>query len=686
MREEQRRWAIAAALYAALSLLLTFTAFLPSHLPLPLDLPRDYAAWKHDPRDRVAVSNKDLSDPIFEYLAWDHEVRDRIAARQFPWRSAYAGGGAHLFANPETALFTPLTWPRLLFGDRGWAFTLFFRLFFGALGMWWFARTLTGCDWRSALVSGAAWATCGFFTVWLAYTHTNVAAVLPWFGAAVLLSLRRRSRGRIAGVILTAALLTAGGHPETIFYGALGIAALAAWQWRDERWPARNVTVTAASTLLGLLLLAIQLMPFAFALSKSYFLAEREAPRPAAFRLFAIPSTFLPGYLGSPLAGEIDLSGLAQPAAENFNERNGGYAGAIVLIVALVAWRGLPKAARRALVIGLVALFVSWNPPLVRSVLRHLPLFSVGANARIAMLFAFFATATAGAALDVLDAGRPRRRAAIVIGIAGALLLAGGIVLSLPAARPALLRIARDGIVTLRKRNYLQQPAFVYERRLWRYLAGFQALAVGRIALPGACIMATGLALASSRRRRAMIATAIAVEMIGFAYGYTPAVPRPAAAALPPAIDDVLRDDTQHVFLIAAAPETYPPNMGSIQHVRDIRSYDVLQPQRRIGELRAIGYDTESKSFPAALTTEQINALGSLGVRYFLTRVPPPGLAIIGGDEPPGVGAYEITTARPTPWPRNDPPEGLRIGVVISLIALLASIALVWRAPEQNRA
>jgi hypothetical protein len=126
----------AALFFAAAAALFTAQGFLPHRVMLPLDLPRDAGAWKGDPAVRVSVSNRLLSDPVFEYVAWDREIRRLIGSGHFPWRNRFAGDGAHLFANPETALLFPLTWPRLIFGDRGWTITLFLKLFSAGLGMW----------------------------------------------------------------------------------------------------------------------------------------------------------------------------------------------------------------------------------------------------------------------------------------------------------------------------------------------------------------------------------------------------------------------------------------------------------------------------------------------------------------------------------------------------------------------
>ncbi|HJT17007.1 MAG TPA: hypothetical protein VJ853_06460 [Thermoanaerobaculia bacterium] len=603
----------ATIFFAAAAALFTARGFLPGRVMLPLDVPRDAIAWKGDPAVRVAVSNRLLSDPVFEYYAWDSEIRRLVANGEFPWRNRFAGDGAHLFANPETSLLFPLTWIRLALGDYGWAISLFLKLFFAGFGMWWFARELTGCDWRSALAAGFAYLASGFMTVWLLFPHTNVFAVLPWLAFAVL-------RGSVPAIIATSALATAGGHPETLCYGVIALAIFLR--------PSRKAVLAAA---IGFFICAVQLVPFLIALRDSDILATR-SHRAMRVRPFAIPATILPGYLGSPLKNEIDLSGVAQPASENFSERSGGYAGAVALLAVAFAWRGLPRRAKRGVIIGIVALVLSWVS------------FSIAATERLGLVFVFFICAALGAAIDTY---RPRRRVAIAI-VAAAVLIAGVLV-----ATPVIVPIAKRGIAMLQRRHYLRLPAAAYDARLAGYLAGLQIVGLRRIAIPAACVLAFALAT-----RKRVVAAATVIEAIAFAYGFNPIIDRSQIAPVPAAIREIERRDPQHQYLLAAAPEVYPPNMATINGLRDVRSYDVLQPRSRVDALRAAGYDAEARAFavPPRLP----------GVRWFLAND----------------GLHEIAGAAPQPLPRNDPPPGLALGAAISILALVAAAVESFFARE----
>ena len=84
-------------------------------------------------------------------------------------------------------------------------------------------------------------------------------------------------------------------------------------------------------------------------------------------------------------------------------------------------------------------------------------------------------------------------------------------------------------------------------------------------------------------------------------------------------------------FLITSEFEIFPPNLATLQQVRDVRAYDVLK----------------SGATPAR-------------PRWFVNYH----------------GIDELASAAPTPLPANAPPLGVGIGLAISLLALAISFFL----------
>lgn len=653
-----------ALLYAGLGLL-------PGRTFAPLDIPLDADAWKDDPTLRVRVSNSLLTDAVAQFIPWDVEIR-RLAARgELPWVSRFAGDGGPLFANPQTALFSPFVWPRLLLGLDGWAIMAILKLLAAALTAYWFAREL-GIERSQAMVSAFVYATAGYTIVWLLYPITGVFAVLPGLAAAALRLMKQPGIHNAFFVILFAALSTAGGHPETLFIGVVGIWIFLAWEAEKRKeFGLSAIIPSTVGALLGFLLLAVQIVPFLTILSNSY--ADELRPQMAhPFRIWGVASQLLPGVLGSPLRGELDLSAI--PLAENFNLRAGGYIGAIVLIALILGWRQLPTTLKRGVVIGAVALILSWYPPGVWPLLRHLPVLRVLTLEYAASLFVLFGAMAAGPSLAIVTASRHRKIGA-AIAIAGFLMLAAGSAPLLPSGRDALTGVARNGIEQLRARGHLRQAAEVYEQRLAGYLAAAGATTARRLALPGVCWLLAGIALATPLPRRGLLVSiAAAGELLLFGVGYNPAVAL-TTVPMPDSIRAVRALDPEGRSLIASHFEVFPANLGVLFEVRDVVSYDAMTTKARTAELLPGGYDPLLHTVNPILSPDQVQHLGSLGVRFVLSRVEVAGARHAGGPPPPAVGVYEIPNAATVDPPPNHRPVGLPAGGVITLLAIIGSAA-----------
>ncbi len=376
--------AVVVLVFALAALGYTAIGFLPGRVLLPLDHLSDTGAWKPDPTVRLPVANRLLSDAVVQFHAWDEAMRRALGARELPWCNPYADEGAPLFANPQAALLSPLTWPRLVFGVRGWALAVFLKLLLVGLGVFWLTREMGGCG-RAALVSGLVALASGFSIVWGLYPNTNVFALLPFLAAALLRLTRDVSPQNVFAAISFAALATAGGHPETLTFGVLGIGAFLVWELLASRsdkakgFPLRAVGWCVAAAGAGFFLLAVQLVPFFLLLARSRILELRSQYGRGSFRGLAALGQILPGFLGSPLADEIDLTAAAS-GGENFNTRSAGFIGFVTLLLLLLAARRLASTFRRGLMIGAVALSFALRLPPLELVLRKIPLLSLAAR------------------------------------------------------------------------------------------------------------------------------------------------------------------------------------------------------------------------------------------------------------------------------------------------------------------
>lgn len=662
-----------ALLFLAVALLYVGSGLLPGRTFAPIDLPLDAGAWKDDPTQRVRVSNSLLGDVVVQFIPWDGEIVRMIGRGEWPWVNRYAGDGGPLFANPQTALFSPFTWPRLLFGLDGWAIMAMLKLLAAALCMYWLARELDVPPFQAAF-SGIVYATAGYTIVWLLYPITHVFALLAGLAAAALRLMKRPTLRNAALVILFAALCTAGGHPETLFIGVVGIWAFLIWEAEKRR----DLGLTAmipptVGAALGFLLLAVQTVPFLVILGSSY--AEVLRPSmPHPFRVWGIASQILPGILGTPLAGELDLTAI--PMAENFNLRAGGYIGAIVLLLLVTSFRQLSSSMKRGLAIGVVALIVSWVPPGLWPIVRHVPVLRVLTLEYAALLFVLFGSLAAGPALAIIAAQR-RRKIGPMLVAAGALALIAGLLPLIPATRGMLQRGAQSGIEMLRQRGQLRQAPEVYAQRLDVYLSAAGATSARRVALPGACWLLAGIALLTSSRRRTMLlATAAAAELFAFGIGFNPAVKMTAIPAEPEVLRTIKQLDPHRQFLLAEHFEILPANLATLYEVRDAISYDAMSVKPRVEQLKPAGFDPLMHTFNPILAPGEVEALAPLGVRFVLSRGDVAGARRVPGPPAPAVGVYEVPNAIPQALPANHRPTGLLAGLAISLLAILFSA--VW--------
>lgn len=643
----------ALLLFTAVALLYCGAGLIPGRVLAPVDLVADTGSWKGDLTSRVRVSNSLISDVVTQFMAWDAEALRLLRHGEMPWRNRWAGESAPLFANPQTALLSPFTWPRLLFGDAGWALCAMLRIVAGALAMTWLARAM-GASPNAALLSGFVYATSGYGTLWLLYPITNVFAVLPALAAAAL-------QRRTGYVVLFAALATIGGHPETLFCGVLAIAAFVLWigssSPRSPLAASRSLASVAVAALSGFLLCGVVLVPFFRILWASDARVTRVAAEPFGIRWNAIAGSILPGYLGSPVRGELDLTTL-QRLPENFILRSEAFVGFIVLVALALAWRRLTLPFRRGLVIAVIGYVLTLRLPGLRLVTKLLPL----TIEYMTVVFVLFASAAAGPALfgegvaasgeqgsDVPPAAS-RSLLAKVLCVAGLLLALGGALVALPAARPMLTGVARSGIARLQARGVLHKPAAVYEERLSGYLAGASTTALRRVLLPGLCWAAAGFGFVT-RRRRLVIGAALA-ELLAFGLGFNPAVAR--IPGIPPPLAQLQRLDPAHEYFAASNLEVFPSNLGTLYGVRDVVSYDALETHKRVEALVSAGYDRVTHSFPLVPNP----ALAPLGVRWLITPT----------------GIVEIPGAQHPPPVRNDPPEGLGWGVGLSVVGAVLAL------------
>ncbi|MBI4881630.1 MAG: hypothetical protein HY812_18515, partial [Planctomycetes bacterium] len=466
---------------AALLFLLLALAFLARGLPgglAPVCVDPLYAQAENVPFAQArppdfTPHNPYLSDQALVFYPWLKFMSEAVRGGEIPLWSPHSGGGVPFIGNLSSAFFFPTTWlsflpPEILTVGRGMLLGALFRLWLAGFFGWLFLRRI-GLSRTAALCGGAGLMLFGYQVVWLFYSLSNVACLIPLCLYLTQLFAERPAPARGLLLALALALQFLGGHAETSLALALAVTAwfcAAAWRGSCPCSFGAALGRFALVALLALCLSAYQLFPFVEYLLRSEGRHERLIATPPAFAatpalslrgaLLAVPALVLllaAGLrlrrgLGGPrpwraglvagllllpalalllkmglrphflLALEPDLYGspLLQGGyrgPETFTDMNGGYAGAFALFAALLC---LLASRRRRIVLpcGLLAL-LAWAllarlEPLC-ALLRQAPLFDLAAGTRMLPLAGVATAVLAACAIDEIGRGEGRRYA-----------------------------------------------------------------------------------------------------------------------------------------------------------------------------------------------------------------------------------------------------------------------------------
>jgi len=427
---------VGAAAFLLLALLVFFwPAVFGGRVLLPADLIFNLdPLWQPlAPEGYSDPSNSLLADQVYQFYPWEAFARRSLAKGRLPLWNPYTDGGTPFIGNAQSAIFSPFHLVGYLFSlHSSLVVGAFLRLFVAGTFTFLFAREV-GINFFGALLAMVAFTFSGPMIMWLGHPHSLVIAWLPMILFTTERVLTRRRKKYVAFGALTIGAQFLGGHPETSFHVMLAWAAYVLYRvvslekWHPPQWLPHLARI-GATALSGVLIAAVQLLPFAEALWHSATLSARasRASDPtsslSARFLFdwhewpTIITTLLPNYFGTPLNDSYWFP------YSNYVEQN-AYVGVLPLMLAsLVILRNVSPSLSRpnkrnwVLLFGSMA-FVSLGVALhfpVLNVINALPLFSLMANERLRLVYALAMAILAGLGMDVVtsNAARKFRRSA----------------------------------------------------------------------------------------------------------------------------------------------------------------------------------------------------------------------------------------------------------------------------------
>ena len=382
-------WRMAALL---LGIVFAFTArgVFTTGMPVPLDeVMRGYPYRGIFGVDRS--KNYLTNDTVKQILPWMHVAREQMALGHAPLWDPYLFSGYPLLGNGQSAPFSPfflatlfVPLPKQMVAMAG--LKLFVALLFGYLLL----RRERVSD-AAAIFGSVLFAFAIFNNVFLYYPMTAVTLLLPAAAYGVLLCLSKRAGAPFVLVALIVASLLAGGHPESVFHVAIGVATLVVIEWITPQWESRRFAPgdfvrVAFAALVGLLISAPAWVPVLEQARISLRVLSLKVVNPGqAFPANTLWAMLNPDGYGNPAHGNYGW-------IMSYTHVASVYVGLIALVLFPAALFSPRSSLRDRLlaVAAILALLLSLNWTVLARLAYAIPPFSWIAHDRLRFVFSLF--------------------------------------------------------------------------------------------------------------------------------------------------------------------------------------------------------------------------------------------------------------------------------------------------------
>jgi hypothetical protein len=560
-------------------------------VPLPMDvITASFPAWQDAPhRIPHLLAHQEMGDQVLQDLPWRLFTASHIRHGEIPlWMPRILFGHPWL-ANFQSAIFSPLAVPYYLLAPvTAWSLEFPLRQLLAGVLMALLCHRL-GADRGPAIVAGVAFAGGGFIQAWNGLPITDVALWLP-LGLLLVEVLRDRpTLGPALGLAATVAAAVLAGHPQTISYVVIFIAAFAAFRLvtpgrSDERLPGarwRFALLVGGAAALAVGLTAVQWIPSLEWLST----LDRT---PNVVYGWHLPIGDVVGLVSRDISHTPNNAGLISPDGAT-------YVGVLTVLAAVFAVRHHRRAyvIFFAVVLTLGAMATFGLPP-VYGLTKVLPILKGAPKRR--MLFFVDSCLPILASLGLTAAVRPTVRqrswqewAPWAIGSTVVALLIGGLVLRIRhhhGAIGGLLHGVPSVALLAAAAVALLAPPVV--RRL-----GPRRLAAGAVAL-------------------------MVIDLSSFGLGFRPLITRDEVFPVPPVLTELRQRDSS-VYRVATLDTSMPINYELAYGLDTPSGYDYLSRDaaRFLAGLGHIEVGFDFRSGPVVATTDR--RLDLLNVKYLFT-------------------------------------------------------------------
>jgi Bacterial membrane protein YfhO len=564
--------------------------------------------WKpYTPDDIIAPRNRLLGDIPRQFYPFLSYARTEVLGGTLPLWNPGMYTGHPFVASMASAVFSPFTAIAYIIPlPYATVFIAAAILLTGGIGMFVFVRSL-GLRWPAATFAGMAWLVNPFSVIWLEhYTVPSNAAWLPWTLWASDLVVRRRHPKHVVVLAVFVGLILLSGHPETslkclILAGLYGIARLI-----STKQGFRGFGVLTMGYACGLLLAAVQILPFLEYMRESWVVRLRGDT--SINRLFASFDTIItmvvPNFWGNPSAIEYLVTtnryGYKASYADQFVYP--GIAAWILAGVGLV-WGWRDARIKFFAIIGATCALVMYGTPGILQIVSAVPLLNVTRLALFGIVTLFAVIILSSFGMEALT--RPTG-----LGIGGARPRTN--TLWIPAAVVAAVMVMTVIVFTGWHRVLLETTGHLAS--VLRYAS--VAIGMSVAALTFIILRARGT-LTFALFVPGMLAL-LAADLLFMGRGYHPLIEPEKAFPRLPEIQAV-KDDPD-LFRVGGWEWALFPNVGLAYGLQDFRGYDGMGLARYDTLLHA-RFDAYSEAhhgnvFHALSQFEHSSILDLLNVKY----------------------------------------------------------------------
>ena len=190
----------AAAAFACIVVVLYGQALFTSKVLSQADLLLTFPPWQqYQPEGFSGPRNSLLSDQSFQVVPYLYYLKRAGSQGRVPLWNPHIMTGMPFLANMQSAVFYPLYWLVLLMPvPDALEWIAVAKILLGALGFYLFCLRALPVRPAAAFAGAVIYTLCGFNTVWLLYSATNVSMLAGWLLLAIhgVLSSGRARDGR----------------------------------------------------------------------------------------------------------------------------------------------------------------------------------------------------------------------------------------------------------------------------------------------------------------------------------------------------------------------------------------------------------------------------------------------------------------------------------------------------------